>query len=95
MRWVLSKRASADVDAIIRYTDVNFGAVQTEDYVGGLYRSFELLADNPHMGRVWSGERRCYIYRQHYVFYRVRRDDLFITHIRNTRQRLPEGWRKN
>jgi plasmid stabilization system protein ParE len=95
MRWVLSKKASADIDAIIRYTDDAFGAAQTEDYVGGLYRSFDLLLNNPHMGRAWSGERRCIIYRQHYVFYRLRRDDLFITHIRNTRQRLPESWRRD
>jgi toxin ParE1/3/4 len=95
MRWVLSKRASAEIDAIIRYTDAHFGAAQTEDYVGGLYQSFELLADNPRMGRAWLGERRCYIYRQHHVFYRLRRDDLFITHIRNTRQHLPERWRKD
>lgn len=47
------------------------------------------------MGRAWSGERRCYIYRQHYVLYRERPDDLFVTHIRNTRQRLPESWRKD
>ena len=85
---------SADIDSIIRYTDANFGAAQTEDYLSGLDRSFELLADNPNMGRAWSGERRCYIYRQHYAFYRVRADDLFITHIRNVRQRLPEGWAK-
>ncbi len=89
MRWILSKRASADIDSIIRYTNAHFGAAQTEELLAAFIRA------STRMGRVWSGERRCYIYRQHYVFYRTRQNDLFVTHIRNTRQRLPESWRKD
>ncbi|MBI1252374.1 MAG: hypothetical protein GC189_12990 [Alphaproteobacteria bacterium] len=63
MIWTLSRKASDDIDSIIRCTDAHFGAQLTEDYLGGLYNSFDLLADNPRMGRAWSSARRCYIYR--------------------------------
>lgn len=51
MRYELSRQASAEIDNIIRYTDENFGHGQTAEYVGGLYTSFEILADNPLMGQ--------------------------------------------
>ncbi|WP_082179923.1 type II toxin-antitoxin system RelE/ParE family toxin [Asticcacaulis sp. AC402] len=92
MRWEISRQASDDIDDIIRYTDTNLAADQTRDYVGGLFRSFDLLADNPEMGRVWAPERRCYIYRSHYVFYRIMTNYVVVSDIRNTRQALPEAW---
>lgn len=94
MRYELSRQASAEIDAIIEYTDAYFGPAQTEDYLRGLYRSFELLSDNPKMGQEWAQGRRCYIYRQHYVFYRIMEDHLFVTDIRNTRTQIPDDWRK-
>lgn len=93
MRYELSRQASASIDEIIAYTDRYFGEEQTADYVGGLYFSFDLLADNPKLGKAWAGERRCYIYRSHYVFYRILDDCAFITSIRNTRQQLPPEWK--
>lgn len=94
MRYDLSRQASAEIDAIIRYTDGNFGEAQTAEYVGGLYKSFELLADNPHMGQAWDGDKkRRYIYRSHFVFYRIFEDRLLITDIRNTRQDTPPEWK--
>ncbi len=94
MRYELSRDASAVVDDIIRYTDENFGEAQTAEYVGELFNSFHLIADNPHIGKAWDGpEKRRYIYKQHYVFYRVMADHILITDIRNTRQELPPEWR--
>lgn len=93
MRWELSRQASAEIDDIIRYTDLNFGIEQTENYVGGLYNAFDLLSDNPKMGQAWAGERRCLIYRSHYVFYRILDDHIFITDIMNTRMKIPAEWK--
>lgn len=93
MRYELSLQASEQIDEIIRYTDQYFGEKQTADYVGGLYLSFDLLSDNPKLGKAWAGERRCYIYRSHYVFYRILSDHILITDIRSTRQELPPEWR--
>lgn len=94
MSYELSRQASATIDDIIRYTDKNFGPEQTAEYVGGLYNSFELCADNPRMGRTWHNERRVYIYRSHYVFYRITDERIFITDILNTRQQIPPEWER-
>ena len=86
MIFELSKRARADIKNIARYTLENFGLAQTEEYLGGLYHSFELLTDNPKLGREWNSGRRRYIYRMHQVFYRLSGDRVFITHIRHSSQ---------
>lgn len=95
MHYELSRRASAQIDNIIRYTDENFGQAQTAEYVGGLYTSFEILADNPRLGTSWDGDlKRRYVFRAHYVFYRILEYEnrLLITDIRSTRMRIPEDW---
>lgn len=51
MLYELSRQASAKIDEIILYTDVNFGYAQTEDYIGGLMASFDILCENPRLGR--------------------------------------------
>lgn len=94
MRYELSRQASAQIDEIIRYTDAYFGEEQTAEYVGGLYLSFDLLTDNPKLGKAWATGRRCYIYRSHYVFYRIEEGRIFITDIRNTRQQVPPEWKR-
>ncbi len=93
MRYEISRQALAVIDEIIEYTNQNFGEGQTADYVGGLFTSFQLMADNPSIGKAWQGnEKRVYIYRSHYVFYRQMADHVFITDIRNTRQQIPGEW---
>ncbi len=58
MDFRLTRRAEADIKSIIRYTDLNFGPAQTKEYLGGLFNSFDLLTDNPELGREWSRGRR-------------------------------------
>lgn len=95
MHYEISRKASAVIDDIIRYTDKNFGPDQTATYVGGLYNSFDILADNPRLGRRFtSDKKRLYIYRSHYVLYRIMDSHVLITDIRNTRQQIPDEWRK-
>lgn len=86
MTFALSNRAKADIENIARYTLENFGLSQTEDYLEGLYRSFELLSDNPRLGREWTARRCRYIYRMHHVYYRLSDERVFITHIRHSSQ---------
>ncbi len=94
MDFKISRQASSVIDDIIRYTDKNFGDAQTAEYLDGLYYSFSLIAENPRLGRAWgAGERRLYVYRQHYVFYRVADGHILITDIRNIRQDIPPEWR--
>lgn len=84
MDYRLSRRARADIKAIVRYTDLTFGPAQTNDYVDGLYYSFDLLTDNPEMGREWSSDKRRYVYRKHIVYYRILSDCVLITQIRHS-----------
>ena len=87
MIFVLSKRAQADIDNIARYTLDNFGPAQAEEYLSSLYNVLDLLADNPKFGREWTQGRRRYVYRSHYVYYRLAGGRVFITQIRHTGQR--------
>jgi toxin ParE1/3/4 len=86
MNFELSKRAKSDIKDIVRYTMENFGSAQAEEYTDGLYYSFELLTDNPKIGREWKAGRRRYIYRMHYIYYRLTSDSVYVTHIRHSSQ---------
>ncbi len=86
MIYEVSRKASRRIEEIIRYTDHNFGLNQTEEYISGLYYSFDLLTDNPRMGRPYDERRRRYVYRSHHVYYRVLKDTILIVDIRHTRQ---------
>ena len=86
MIYELSRKAARQIEGIIRYTDQHFGLDQTEEYINGLYYSFDLLTDNPRMGRPYDERRRRYVYRSHHVYYRVRKGKILIVDIRHTRQ---------
>ena len=90
MRYQVMRAAERDIEKIISYTDENFGEGQTQEYLAGLYYSFDLLTDNPKMGRVFDSARRYYIYRSHYVYYRIDGDLLKILRIRHTSLKMPE-----
>ncbi|WP_298987413.1 type II toxin-antitoxin system RelE/ParE family toxin [uncultured Roseibium sp.] len=97
MIYELSEQARADIKEIIRYTIENFGTDQADEYTDGLFYSFDLLTDNPRLGksvlRELGGNVRRYTYRSHYVVYEIRSDVIRIAAIFNTRQELPEEWR--
>lgn len=90
MIYELSRTARRKIEEIIRYTDEHFGPLQTEDYIGGLYYSFDLLTDNPRMGRQFDKTRRRYVYRSHLVYYRIFRYRIRIVDIRHAKQGGPE-----
>ena len=94
MIYELSEQARADVKEIIQYTIEHFGTDQADEYTTALFYSFELLADNPKLGKrvlaSHNGDVRCYTFRAHYVIYEIRRDVIRIAAIFNTKQLLPE-----
>lgn len=97
MIYELSEHARTDIKEIIRYTIDHFGADQADEYTDGLFYSFDLLTDNPRLGksvlRALSRNLRRYTYRSHYVVYEIRPDVIRIAAIFNTRQKLPDEWR--
>jgi len=87
MIYRLARQAESDIKAIYRYTIEYFGEGQAQEYLEGLDYSFELLTDNPRLGRVWDGKGRRYIYKSHFVYYRILKEEILITRIRNARQK--------
>ncbi|QPJ61805.1 MAG: type II toxin-antitoxin system RelE/ParE family toxin [Candidatus Nitronauta litoralis] len=61
MNYRLTHQAESDIKAIYQYTVEYFGEGQAREYLEGLEYSFELLTDNPGLGRVWDGKGRRYI----------------------------------
>lgn len=93
MRVELSERAAADIEDIIGYTVENFGEAQADEYTLGLYHSFQLLEDNPRIGRSFPNITvRRYVYRMHHVYYEIRDEVIRVAHIRHASQDLPEWW---
>lgn len=93
MRYELSKRAATDIEDILRYTIENFGREQADEYASGLFHSFDLLLDNPRLGRSYAGGAFFrYVYRMHHIYYAIREDVIRIAHIRHASQALPEEW---
>jgi toxin ParE1/3/4 len=70
--YQLTDRARADLIDIYDFTESKFGAYQAEAYYAGLIRSFELLADFPHIGQqvdeLAPGYRR-FRFQSHLIFH--------------------------
>ncbi len=90
METILSRKASADYDAILDYTIKSFGVEQAQKYGNGLDYSFKLLAENPYMGTPYQDKFRRYVYREHVVYYQITPNYIVIVEIRHGRQAPPE-----
>jgi toxin ParE1/3/4 len=86
MTYRLTRQAQSDIKAIYHYTVEYFGERQAREYLDGLDYSFDLLTDNPKLGRLWDGKGRRYVYKSHLVYYRIVKDEIVLTRIRNARQ---------
>lgn len=58
--------------------------------MSGLDYLFELLAEYPEMGGLWSNKVRRHPYRSHVVYYRIRKKDILILRIRSAKQKTPK-----
>lgn len=68
----LSRKAAADLDGIHEYSVMNFGRAQARSYLNRLHERFEILAQQPMLGRQadhLAPELRRYEYRSHITFY--------------------------
>ena len=87
MTYRLTRQAKSDIKTIYRYTVEYFGEGQAQEYLEGLEYSFDLLTDNPNMGRVFDEKNRRYVYKSHLVYYEIKEEELVIIRIRNARQK--------
>jgi len=70
--YSLSAKAAADLDGIYEYTILQFGLEQARAYLVGLHERFEMLAEQPDLGRnveELAPDLRRSEYRLHVVFY--------------------------
>jgi toxin ParE1/3/4 len=74
-RFVVSAEAQTDIDLIAAYTTETWGWQQTDRYLSQLEDSFQLLAENPRMGRlcdaISAGLRRHEV-GKHVIYYRLK-----------------------
>ncbi len=83
-KFKLSVKAHAEIKKIFRYSFQQFGENQAVKYKASLDECFQLLADNPSMGRECNDIRDGYFrheHESHIIFYTQRSNDIFITTI--------------
>lgn len=83
-KFKLSVKARADIKKLFRYSFQQFGENQAVNYKNALNECFQLLADNPNMGRKCNDIRDGYFrheHQSHIIFYTQRSNDIFITTI--------------
>ena len=82
--YQLSEAARGDVDYLYEYGIINFGLPQADQYYDGLIEQFELLADNPLIGKnseELSPNLQRFIYRRHMIFYIVTDRGILIVRV--------------
>jgi toxin ParE1/3/4 len=84
LRYHLSEKAETDLQEIITYTLNVWGMDQVFRYVDNLYDHFELLGNQPAMGRACSslssGLRRFEV-QKHVVFYLPERGGILVVRV--------------
>lgn len=87
----LSLRADQDLFDIFRYGIKTFGLVQAESYQIDLTRCFNLLAENPRLGRpadiIAPGLRR-HEHARHVILYEIEADGVLILAVLHDRSLL-------
>jgi toxin ParE1/3/4 len=90
--YSVARLAEADMRAIIRFTNKTWGRTQTFKYTQDLHAGFQLLADNPSIGRVCNfqatGLRR-FERGKHVIFYVPLTDGILIVRVLH-QQMVPE-----
>ncbi len=79
--------ADRQLREIYRYTYKNFGETQADKYLLELDAVFEMIADNPHIGRSYIGETRQFLHGKHIILYRIYKNHISIGRIFHGSQR--------
>ena len=78
--YKLSKDAYRKLERIYEYSLLNFGEAKAEEYYLSLHKTFELLADQPTLGRKFHEFHR-HEHGYHVFFYKVTDYGILILHI--------------
>lgn len=86
--YSLSGKAVSDLDDIYEYTILNFGLEQARAYLLGLHERFQILADNPGVGRSaaqLAPDLGRHEYQSHIIFYIPKETGVLIVRVLHTR----------
>gem|GEM_PF-60657 len=89
--YSLSEKSVSDLDRIYEYTILNFGLEQARTYLLGLHERFQILANNPSIGRSaaqLAPELRRHEYQSHIIFYIQTETGILIVRVLHTRMEL-------
>jgi toxin ParE1/3/4 len=90
--YSLSETADTKISAIYEYSITQFGEHQADRYFFGLHQTFEILAEEPYLGRHSRNvgvDIRRFVYKIRIIFYRPTTDGIFVIDIFGERQILP------
>jgi toxin ParE1/3/4 len=88
-KYQLTNEAENEIESIYEYSILNFGLTTARDYISGLHKKFEVLADNQSWGSDYGFIRPdlCrYEYRSHSIYYKSLRDGILIVRVLGNRQ---------
>lgn len=83
-RLILSPEAEQDILAILEYSHENWGEAYARTYLSKLEHGFELLQNNPHIGRARediSNIHRGLLIGQHVAIYFISDDMIYLSRI--------------
>ena len=82
--YSLSAKASTDLDSILDYSIINFGASVMFEYHKSLEKCFEILDDNLDLGTEVEHIRSdylCFQHRLHLIFFKKRNEGILIVRL--------------
>ena len=88
----LSVEASTDLDSILDYSFINFGANVMIKYYKSLEKCFEILDDNPDLGIEVEHIRSdylCFQHRSHLIFYKKIKEGILIVRLLHANMDAP------
>jgi len=85
--YKLSDDAAKTIVSIYEYSLTNFGEQKADEYYLSLHNTFELLAEQPNLGRAFHEFHR-HEHGQHVFFYRETSYGILILHILHQKENI-------
>ncbi len=88
-KYVFTEYADTQIQEIMQYSIKAFDYKVAHDYLSGLKNTFEMLAENPEIGRNYaSAEKgiRRHEHKSHVIFYKMQQNQILIGGVFHFRQ---------
>lgn len=87
--YKLTKDVEISIAKIYEYSLLNFGEVQADQYYTSLHQIFDLLAEQPLIGRQFHSYRR-HEHQSHSIFYKITDNGILIVHLLHKSENVTE-----